>query len=590
MKRFGFQKKKITLLGSDITETLDILETLRLEYNYDSVEVPGIVVTGSQSSGKSSVLQSISGIQLPAGSNITTRVPIIIRCVKINDDINPYVLINDTEKISVDETSSKILEYTNTLAGTNDEVSDNPLFLKVFQHDIPNMTLIDLPGITHLSVNNIQEDIHDKTVNLVRKYIANPNIIIICVIPSIDDFSNAECLKIASEVDPTKSRTIGVVTKVDLSPYDISDKLKGEGKNINLNLGFIGVVNNGPDQPFTKIKHLRKQEEEYFQKHYSSLDKSLWGTETLVKQLVNLQTSFLESSIPEIISKLETHIYQTQKELDIYQSQFKGSHEKFSFTISKLYIIKEQYQKQIDMSSCLNTFFADYKNNLISQKPTYTDKLYSNKIQSFIDENKGFMLINFININSFKHIFLDTFDKSINNPSVDLHKNVFNFLCKTIKQLVKDEFHLFSNMIKYFDDEFTTIFNNQYSQLQKLISTLLETEKITFTQSDLYSESLHDIRSNLSTKESKNTFEMTISLESYHKTVINRLCDIIPMLIYYHLVILVGEDVVNCVSKITDETLSENLTENKEIVEKRNNLTFKINTLSDILIKLKQLY
>tara|TARA_B100001996_G_C18414862_1_gene498341 strand:- start:105 stop:539 length:435 start_codon:yes stop_codon:yes gene_type:complete len=143
-------------------------------------------------------------------------------------------------------------------------------------------------------------------------------------------------------------------------------------------------------------------------------------------------------------------------------------------------------------------------------------------------------------------------------------------------------------MIKYFDDEFTFIFNNRYLQLQKLISIILETEKITFTQSDIYSETLHDIRSDLSSKECKNTFEMTISLESYHKTVINRLCDNIPMLIYYHLVILVGEDIVNCVSKITDDILSENLTENKDIIEKRTGLNTKLNTLSEILNKLKQ--
>ena len=102
---------------------------------------------------------------------------------------------------------------------------------------------IDLPGITHLSANDEQQDIHAETVNLVRKYISNEQMIILCVVPCLDDANSEQ--KLAKEVDKQGKRTLGIVTKVDLCKSDtkIAEKLKGEGNNVKLDLGFVAVRN-----------------------------------------------------------------------------------------------------------------------------------------------------------------------------------------------------------------------------------------------------------------------------------------------------------------------------------------------------------
>lgn len=47
--------------------------------------LPSIVAVGDQSSGKSSLLESLSGINLPRGQNIVTRCPLVLRIVCTNN-------------------------------------------------------------------------------------------------------------------------------------------------------------------------------------------------------------------------------------------------------------------------------------------------------------------------------------------------------------------------------------------------------------------------------------------------------------------------------------------------------------------------
>jgi hypothetical protein len=51
---------------------------------------------------------------------------------------------------------------------------------------------------------------------MLTKFITKPNSIILAVTAANTDLANSDGLKMAREVDPEGSRTIGVLTKVDL--------------------------------------------------------------------------------------------------------------------------------------------------------------------------------------------------------------------------------------------------------------------------------------------------------------------------------------------------------------------------------------
>lgn len=58
---------------------LEKFDQIREILSGEKISLPSIAVIGDQSSGKSSVLQSISGVELPTGTNCVTRCPTILQ-------------------------------------------------------------------------------------------------------------------------------------------------------------------------------------------------------------------------------------------------------------------------------------------------------------------------------------------------------------------------------------------------------------------------------------------------------------------------------------------------------------------------------
>ena len=90
-------------------------------------------------------------------------------------------------------------------------------------------------------------------LNLVLKYMKDPNTIILAINDSTQDIGASEALKFAEqdEVDPKGKRTICVLTKLDkLEPGSDTKRAIGylENKVKKLELGYIGVVNRSQQQ------------------------------------------------------------------------------------------------------------------------------------------------------------------------------------------------------------------------------------------------------------------------------------------------------------------------------------------------------
>jgi hypothetical protein len=127
-----------------------------------AISVPGVVVAGAQSSGKSSVIESLCGINLPRGETITTRVPLVLR---MNADplleagyalISTHTDFKDAEKLALPGVGERIAQLTAELAGESGAVKDEPIHVKVTLPQGPTLTLINLPGITHISEEGSQ--------------------------------------------------------------------------------------------------------------------------------------------------------------------------------------------------------------------------------------------------------------------------------------------------------------------------------------------------------------------------------------------------------------------------------------------------
>ncbi|CAN0856266.1 Putative dynamin-related protein 4A [Linum grandiflorum] len=133
----------------------------------EGIQLPTIVVVGDQSSDKSSVLESIAGISLPRGQGICTRVPLIMRLHHHSHQISElsleYSSNGSTKTVSTNEThvAVSIKKATEEIAGAGKGISNSPLTLIVKKNDVPDLTMVDLPGITRVPVHGQPEDIYE---------------------------------------------------------------------------------------------------------------------------------------------------------------------------------------------------------------------------------------------------------------------------------------------------------------------------------------------------------------------------------------------------------------------------------------------
>lgn len=161
---------------------------------------------------------------LPRNAGICTRTPLELRLVHIEDPSQkPYGVFTDEPNVKYtdfDKIREKIEEFTDKLAGNNKGIVDKPIRLTIYSNEAPDLTLIDLPGITRVALRGTQQqgvNIEELTVGLVAKYCQNDDrTIILAVIPANVDLSTSHALAMAKKWDPSGERTIGVITKIDL--------------------------------------------------------------------------------------------------------------------------------------------------------------------------------------------------------------------------------------------------------------------------------------------------------------------------------------------------------------------------------------
>lgn len=312
----------------DLIPTVNKLQDLVFNtIGSDTLDLPQVVVVGSQSCGKSSVLENVVGKDfLPRGTGIVTRRPLILQLVNVgaNDGEHAEFLhIPNKRFYDFDEVRREIESETARIAGSNKGISRLPINLKVFSPHVLNLTLVDLPGLTKIPIGDQPTDIERQTRSLISEYIAKPNAIILAVSPANVDLVNSESLKLARQVDPQGKRTIGVLTKLDLMDHGTNALDILSGHVYPLKLGFIGVVNRS-QQDIQERKSLQDSllsEQHFFQSHavYKNIAHRC-GTQFLAKSLNQTLMSHIRERLPDIKARLNTLMGQTEQELASYGS------------------------------------------------------------------------------------------------------------------------------------------------------------------------------------------------------------------------------------------------------------------------------
>lgn len=313
------------------------------------IDLPQITVVGSQSSGKSSVLENIVGREfLPRGSGIVTRRPLILQLVNRKDGRDNHLTPEEKAVIKpklpdgrpsedsdqeygeflhlpgkrffcFDNIRKEIVRATDATAGDNSGISSVPINLRIYSPHVLTLTLVDLPGLTKVPVGDQPKDIEKRIRDMVLKFISRPNAILLAVNAANQDLANSDGLKLAREVDPEGMRTIGVLTKVDLMDKgtDVIDILAG--RVIPLRCGYVPVVNRSQQdiEHHKSIREALEDERRFFENNPAYSSKAQYcGTPYLAKKLSNILMNHIRATLPDIKLRIETALKKYQQELD----------------------------------------------------------------------------------------------------------------------------------------------------------------------------------------------------------------------------------------------------------------------------------
>ncbi|KAL8642029.1 MAG: hypothetical protein Q9228_001240 [Teloschistes exilis] len=347
----------LELLGQGMKAFVTLVQDLRqLGVEELVLPLPKICVLGDQSTGKSSLIEGISGIKVPRSAGTCTRCPLEInlstgetgcpwRCdiyllkhyfydgAPVLPSSNKHVKAQGATRArplgpwQAQITDSSFFFKTNNkadvpralhcaqLATLNpgmdpakfqpgksnpDEriqvkFSPNVIRLDITAADVPNLSFHDLPGVINQAEVAEEGYLVELVANLAKQYINTDNCLNLLAMPMTDDPANSTASKLVHTLG-AQNRTIGVLTKPDRvqSGESMSQwiDILNERK-FKLGHGYY-VIKNNPD-PTVNHAIARQEEEEFFSQ-----------SEPWAKSLCAHQNRFGTLKLQRTLSKLLT--------------------------------------------------------------------------------------------------------------------------------------------------------------------------------------------------------------------------------------------------------------------------------------------
>ncbi|KAG1838318.1 P-loop containing nucleoside triphosphate hydrolase protein [Suillus subluteus] len=311
-------------------ELMEMMVDLRSMGADALIALPSVVVIGGQSAGKSSLVEAVSGINVPRDSGTCTRCPMECNMsshatswscaitLRIGFDSNGLDLQKPTNvrfgpkitgrsefevwlrraqaailnpNIPSSTFHAKTIEELRNIKNTL-KFSRNVVCISIEDPDATDLSFYDLPGL----IQNEEAEIVALVKCLAEYYIEKKNTIILTTIPMSDDMENQQSMSLARAADPTGWRTIGVLTKPDT-------------------LG-TGAIN----QRRKWVEIIEGHSEEHTLRHgfycKDVIDRRRFGIPGFVSDISRLLIQLIEEALPRLREDVDALLAKCAKDID----------------------------------------------------------------------------------------------------------------------------------------------------------------------------------------------------------------------------------------------------------------------------------
>uniref|UniRef100_A0A9J8DJC2 Uncharacterized protein n=1 Tax=Cyprinus carpio carpio TaxID=630221 RepID=A0A9J8DJC2_CYPCA len=561
-------------LEESIRPYIDLIDTLRSVGIQKDLALPTIVVIGDQSSGKSSVLEALSGIALPRGSGIVTRCPLELRLRNVTGGVSwkaeKMIEFGDPSLVE-----KHVEEAQNELAGKGVKICDDLITLEVRSADVCDLTLIDLPGIARVPVQGQPQDIGNQIKRLIMKFIEKPETINMVVVPCNTDIATTEALKMAQEVDPEGVRTFAILTKPDLIDRGTEKNILAivQNKVIPLRKGYVMVKCRGQQQIDEKVSLVEATqiERDFFQNHNffrPLLDENKATIKCLAIKLTQDLVSHIKKSLPKLDEQIKKQLWEVRNELkkceDGPPQDLKGAKQflikiltKFNDKIKSLslgeLIIKENLFVQ------LRSEFKKWNDGLNDTKMSFDSS------KELSQNYRGRELPGFSNYRIFEMILQDRVAK-LKEPAI-----------KSLNSIKVQKFCQFTS--------FDNIQSSQQAKTEQRIMDQFEMECMIYTQDPIYLKFLNEISGEKFSEAQLPVFDIKSKysemLQAYYEIVVQRMADQLPMLISFYMLKETAQLLcTDMLSILEAANVSELLFEDSDVSKRRKDLQSRLARLT----------
>lgn len=604
---------------------IDLIDSLRALGVEQDLALPAIAVIGDQSSGKSSVLEALSGVALPRGSGIVTRCPLVLKLKKLNqgEEWKGKVTYDDIEVELSDpsEVEEAINTGQNHIAGVGLGISDKLISLDVSSPHVPDLTLIDLPGITRVAVGNQPADIGRQIKRLITNYIQKQETINLVVVPSNVDIATTEALSMAQKVDPDGDRTIGILTKPDLVDRGTEDKVVDVVRNLvcHLKKGYMIVKCRGQQdiQEQLSLAEALQKEQVFFKEHPQFrvlLEDGKATVPCLAKRLTMELTSHICKSLPILENQINVNHQIASEELQKYGADIpEDDSKRLSFLMNKINVFNKDIlslvQAQENISWEESRLFTKLRNEFLAWndyieehfKKTLGSSEKHSQMEKFESHYRGRELPGFVDYKAFENIIKKEV-KALEEPALNMLHRVTTMVKNAFTKVSSNNFGDFLNLHSTAKSKIEDIRFSQEKEAEKLIRLHFQMEHIVYCQDQAYKKALKEIREKEAEKE-KSTFgvfqqnsprkeltttEMTQHLNAYYQECGRNIGRQIPLIIQYSILQTFGQEMEKAMLQLLQDTSKCNwfLTEQSDSREKKKFLKRRLLRLDEAQRKL----
>ncbi|CAM5076347.1 unnamed protein product [Natator depressus] len=610
-----------------IRPCIDLIDSLRALGVEKDLALPAIAVIGDQSSGKSSVLEALSGVALPRGSGIVTRCPLVLKLKKLapqqewKGKISYWDIDEELHHPSVVE--KEIRKAQDAIAGEGVGISQELISLEISSPNVPDLTLIDLPGIARVAVGNQPQDIGEQIKKLIKKFIAKQETINLIVVPSNVDIATTEALKMAQEVDPDGERTLGILTKPDLVDRGTESSVVDIVRNlvIHLRKGYMIVKCRGQQDIHDKLTLASaiQKEREFFEQHEHFrvlLDENKATIPILAEKLTSELVEHINKSLPVLEEQINIQLHKTTEELLKYgKGTPKAEGEKLVFLIDKIKLFNQDImssvageekllENEIRLFTKIRTEFQKW-GKILDDSALTDRKTIQHEVWRFEEQYRGRELPGFTSYKTFEAIVRQRI-MALEKPAIEMLKKVTEIVRKAFTEVAKDHFEDFQNLNRAAKGRIEDISKKQSEEAETIIKIHFKMEQLVYCQDNVYRQDLKVIEKetpkeaahslnlvslsfNSGTVQNHPTIQdMTYHLEAYFSSAGKRLSNQIPLIIQFYILQDFGDKLQNSILQLLQEKEKLNffLQERKDAADQRHFLSGRIDRLTQAHLRL----